>query len=61
MPDGRRISEPHSVELAERGWFQRLRLKGQARNVKVLSQEPSDTTEVQSGENYNDPANHRSV
>lgn len=61
MPDGRRISEPRSVELAGRGWCQRLRLKGQARNVEVLSHKPSDTAKSQSRENTDDPANHGAV
>lgn len=61
MSDGCRISEPRFVESTERGWRQRLRLKGQARNVEVLSQDPSDTAKSQSGENTDDPVNHRAV
>lgn len=61
MPDGSRISAPRSVELAEPGWCQRLRLEGQTRNVEVLSHEPSNTAEAQGDENADDPANHGAV
>lgn len=61
MPDESKISESRSVESTERGRFQHLRLEVQARNVHGLSHESSDTTEAQSGEKPDDPANCRAI